>query len=69
MTAFDISEQGLSKARELANCCGVKIDFFKADVRNFRLETNYDIIFSNNNDTMIGGSYMNIHTVRKDEAE
>ena len=46
VTAFDISEQGLSKARELANCCGVKIDFFKADVRNFRLETNYDIIFS-----------------------
>ncbi len=46
VTAFDASEQGLSKARELANKCGVKIDFFKADVRNFRLETDYDIIFS-----------------------
>ncbi len=46
VTAFDISEQGLQKARELAANCGVKIDFFKADVRDFRLETDYDIIFS-----------------------
>ena len=46
VTAFDISEQGLSKARELADHCGVKIDFFKADIRNFRLETDFDIIFS-----------------------
>ena len=46
VTAFDVSEQGLSKARELANHCGVKIDFFKADVRDFRIETDYDIIFS-----------------------
>lgn len=46
VTAFDASEQGLSKARELAEKRGVKIDFFKADVRDFRLETDYDIIFS-----------------------
>ncbi len=46
VTAFDASEQGLSKARELADINGVKIDFFKADVRDFRLDTNYDIIFS-----------------------
>lgn len=46
VTAFDISEQGLSKARDLADCCGVKIDFFKADICNFRLETDFDIIFS-----------------------
>ncbi len=46
VTAFDVSEQGLSKARELADCCGLKIDFFKADVRDFRLENDYDIIFS-----------------------
>ncbi len=46
VTAFDISEQGLSKARELADHCGVKIDFFKADICNFRLETDFDIIFS-----------------------
>lgn len=46
VTAFDLSEQGLSKARVLANNCGVKIDFFKADVRDYRLEKDYDIIFS-----------------------
>jgi len=46
VTAFDISEQGLSKAKDLADNCGVKVDFFKADVRDFRLETDYDIIFS-----------------------
>ena len=46
VTAFDASEQGLSKARELADTYGVKVDFFKADVRDFRLEANYDIIFS-----------------------
>ena len=46
VTAFDISEQGLSKAREFADHCGVKIDFFKADIRDFRLETDFDIIFS-----------------------
>ncbi len=46
VTAFDISEQGLSKARELADHCGVKIEFFKADIRNFRLGADFDIIFS-----------------------
>lgn len=46
VTAFDISEEGLSKAQMLADSCGVKVDFFRADVRNFRLETTYDIIFS-----------------------
>jgi len=46
VTAFDISEQGLSKARELADHCGIKVDFFKADICNFRLESDFDIIFS-----------------------
>lgn len=46
VTAFDISEQGLTKARKLADHFDVEIDFFKADVRDFRLETEYDIIFS-----------------------
>ena len=45
VTAFDISEQGLSKARELADHCGVKVDFFKADIRDFSLDTDFDIIF------------------------
>lgn len=46
VTAFDISEEGLLKARALADNCGAKVDFFRADVRDFRLETTYDIIFS-----------------------
>ena len=46
VTAFDLSDQGLSKARELARNLGVKVDFFKANVRDYKLETNYDIIFS-----------------------
>ena len=46
VTAFDISEQGLCKARYLAHHCGVEVDFFKADIRDYRLKTDYDIIFS-----------------------
>ena len=46
VTAFDISEQGLSKAQKLADKCGVKIDIFKADIRDYRLKEEYDIIFS-----------------------
>ena len=46
VTAFDISDQGLSKAEMLANHCGVKVDLFRADIRDFRLQTDYDIIFS-----------------------
>lgn len=46
VTAFDISEQGLAKAGKLAQACGVKVDFFRADVRDFRADREYDIIFS-----------------------
>ena len=46
VTAFDISEQGLAKARGLAEHWGVTVDFFKADIRDFRPETEFDIIFS-----------------------
>ena len=46
VTAFDISDQGLSKAKKLADNCKVKVDFFKANVCDFMLESDYDIIFS-----------------------
>ncbi|MBQ8410055.1 MAG: methyltransferase domain-containing protein [Clostridia bacterium] len=46
VTAFDASERGVAKARQLAEHCNVKIDFFKADVRDFRVDTDYDVIFS-----------------------
>ena len=46
VSAFDISEHGLDKARSLAARCGVRVDFFRADVRDFCPEAEYDIIFS-----------------------
>lgn len=46
VTAFDASEQGLSKAKALAAHCGVRVDFFRADIKDYRPETNFDIIFS-----------------------
>jgi len=46
VTAFDLSDQGLRKAEALAGHFGVQVDFFRADIRDFRLETEYDIIFS-----------------------
>lgn len=46
VTAFDISETGIQKAKNLADIHGVKADFFKADIKDFRIETDYDIIFS-----------------------
>lgn len=46
VSAFDVAERGLSKARTLAERCGVNVDFFKADIRDFRLDKDYDIVFS-----------------------
>jgi len=46
VAAFDISDKGLEKAKELAAKCNVNVDFFKADLRDYKLETDYDIIFS-----------------------
>lgn len=44
--AFDISETGIQKAKNLADIHGAKVDLFKADIKDFRVETDYDIIFS-----------------------
>jgi tellurite methyltransferase len=46
VTAFDISDAGIEKAKRLADKAGVNINLFKADVLDFRLNTNYDILFS-----------------------
>lgn len=46
VTAFDVSEKGLSKARELAESRSVALNLFKADIMDFRLEAEFDIIFS-----------------------
>lgn len=46
VTAFDISEQGIEKARKLAGYNKVDVSFFKGDIFDFRPEGEYDIIFS-----------------------
>ncbi len=46
VTAFDISEAGIEKAKELANQNKVNVNFFKADIFDYRPDTVFDIIFS-----------------------
>jgi tellurite methyltransferase len=47
VTAFDLSEEGVRKTRELADRVGVELDVFQADVNEFRLAEQVDAIFSN----------------------
>jgi len=46
VTAFDLAENGIRKARRLAEIHGVKVQFFRADIREFLPEEEYDIVFS-----------------------
>ena len=46
VTAFDIAESGLEKARKLAELNHVSVDFFKADINTYRPSTEFDIVFS-----------------------
>lgn len=46
VTAFDISEQGIEKAKKLAAYNKVDVNFFKADFFDYRPDMEYDIIFS-----------------------
>ncbi len=46
VTAFDISEQGIEKARRLAEYNQVSPKLFKADLFDYRPDAEYDIIFS-----------------------
>ncbi len=46
VTALDISEQGIEKAKKLAEHNKVEVRFFKADLFDYRPDTEYDIIFS-----------------------
>lgn len=45
VTAFDVSEQGIEKAKRLAEHNNVNVHFFKADIFDYHPETEYDIIF------------------------
>lgn len=44
VSAFDATDNGIEKAKQLADKVGVYVDFFKANIEDFRLTKNYDII-------------------------
>lgn len=46
VTAFDISEAGIEKAKRLAEDNRVEADFRRTDIMDFPFDRNYDIIFS-----------------------
>lgn len=45
VSAFDITDSGVEKAKRLAELHGVDIDFFRADIMDYRLERDFDVIF------------------------
>lgn len=46
VTAFDQSEQGIEKAKRLAEHNQVEVNFFKADLFDYRPDREFDIVFS-----------------------
>ena len=46
VTALDATDSGIEKGKMLAERYGVSVEFFKADIEDFRLKDNYDIVFS-----------------------
>lgn len=46
VTAFDVSDAGIDKARRLADQAGVHVNVFKADLQDYRLSTSFDILYS-----------------------
>lgn len=45
VSAFDITQSGIDKAKRLAERHGVGIDFFRADILDYRLDKAFDVIF------------------------
>lgn len=45
VSAFDITGSGIEKAKQLAERHNVNVDFFRADIFDYRLETEFDVIF------------------------
>lgn len=46
VSAFDIDEGALNEANRLAKEVGVDVNFFRADLLNYRIENNFDVIYS-----------------------
>ncbi|WP_369298307.1 methyltransferase domain-containing protein [uncultured Neglectibacter sp.] len=45
VTAFDAAKLGLDKAKRLAEKARAEVNFFQADLRDFRLDSDFDIVF------------------------
>lgn len=45
VSAYDISERGIEKAKMLADRFSVNVNFFQADIQTYRLDHEFDIIF------------------------
>lgn len=45
VSAFDITGSGIEKAKQLAERHNVNVDFFRADIFDYRLDTEFDVIF------------------------
>ena len=46
VSAFDIAESGIEKGKRLAKISGVEVDFFQADICDYCLENQFDIIYA-----------------------
>lgn len=46
VTAFDVTESGVKKAKLLAEKRGVELDVFTADINDFEIGKNFDIVYS-----------------------
>lgn len=46
VSAFDIAESGIEKGKHLAELSGVSVDFFRADLLDYKLENKFDIIYA-----------------------
>jgi tellurite methyltransferase len=46
VSAYDLSEVGVEKTKRLADSANVRVNVFRADFHDFRLENEYDIIYS-----------------------
>lgn len=46
VTAFDFAESGVEKTKRMAREAGVDVEVFQADLNRFRLNHEYDILFS-----------------------
>lgn len=46
VSAFDISERGLEKGRYLAEISHVSVDFFHANLLDYQVENDYDVVYA-----------------------